>query len=264
MRQIWYGLWQEMYYYLAWPWRFLIELIITCLILIAIWEFCKWLVNTLHLKKYGIKLVVFLVTEFDRLLGKNTVWALENDEKIIDWGRKRVSAPSEKWHFIKGRLKKFLIVFVIVTYILAVLPELPFSSVFDSGFMKNLSEVENYFQEKEAALSKGYEKYSPLFRRVKVKKEKELNKSEENKKILLNLKKTGKGKIKIYKKPSEKTKVIVKISENDKIIYKNKFKKNGKMYWLKVYLPKKKVTGWIDSRYVKEKQTKQLLKTKKL
>lgn len=261
MKQFWYGLWQEMYYYLAWPLRFLIELVIAFLLLIVIWKFCKWLITILHLKEYGIKLIVFFVTEFDRLAGKNAMWAMENDEKIINWGRKRLSEPSEKWYLIKGRLKKFFIVFVIIIYILAVLPELPFINIFDSDFKNNISGVKDYFQAKEAAVSKGYEKYPHLFKVADVKNEKGKDKKEGNIKTVLKLKRIGKRSIKLYKKPSASSKVILKVEESDKVIYKNQYKKKGKISWLKVYLPKKKAVGWIDGKYVKAKQKKELLKT---
>lgn len=249
MKQFYYGFWQEMYYH-TWPTRLLIELLIFLLLVFFIWKFCKWLSNILHIKRNFVKFTVLLVTEFDGLFGRNTRWAIANDEKICDWGKKALEQPSKKWHFITTMLKRAFIATLLFSYFLAAGPDLPYKNMITPYYLQHLSNIKKQFQFIETTLSKGYEAYPAFF-------EKEVQ--QETQEYLLIIAKTKKQKVPIYKTPSIKSKIIGKIGNNQKVIYKNQYKKTTKKNWLKVYVPKYKMTGWLNSNFVEERQVDELV-----
>lgn len=168
----------------------------------------------------------------------------------------------KNWVKLKNAHYLLTAIIVICIYFFGILPDLPISNIVDSYYMKHLSGVKDFFQEKEARLSVGHEKYPHLFR---IEKKQNLKKNQEavkKKVVSLKLKKIKSKKITIRKKPSMKANIITKIKSKDKVIYKYRYRKVGKRYWLKVYLPVKKISGWIDSRYVNKSQLKKILKRK--
>lgn len=63
----------------------------------------------------------------------------------------------------------------------------------------------------------------------------------------------------VYKEASSKSKAVAKITKKDKIEYQSDFKKVKKKIWLKVYLPERKIEGWLKGEAVEKTQMKELL-----
>lgn len=253
MKQLYYGIWQEMYYH-VWPVRLLIELLVILLFVSFLWNICKDLGKILHLKRNIVRFVFFLVTEFDGIFGRNSAWSIANDKKISNWARGILEQPSEKRSLVEVMLKRVLAISLISAYILAATPDLPYRSMINPYYLQYFSRVKDKFQSIEATLSEGYENYPSIFQK------KTQQASQENS---LSLIRAEKKKILIYKKPSVKAKVIGKIKNNQEILYKNQYKKIGEKYWLKVYLPEKEVTGWIDGRFIESNQVNEIVKQEK-
>lgn len=98
----------------------------------------------------------------------------------------------------------------------------------------------------EEKWSSGYEEYIP------VTTEPAAVSSSEEILIKLNDQKAKKG-IWIYKKPSDKAKKLIKVKGKEKIIYQKKNEKVKREYWIKVFIPSKKINGWMKVSYIKEK-----------
>ena len=260
MIRIYYGIWRVIYN-LAWPIRFLIELAVILLLLYVVWLAIRMLCRVFHIKEGLVKLVVWMVIEFDGWFGRNTTWATENDEKISNWGRKMLDKPFRHNSRVGKILTSGVIIVVIGIYILAIVPDLPFSKAIHSYYLEPLSRVKKFCQQIEAEISDGCEQVpDPVIPVSKVQEPQKGKDAKKQKKILIHLTKVGKKGAEIHKKPSKKAAVLGRVKSNQELVYKLQYKKNGKGYWFKVYLPEKKKTGWINSQYIKKKQIKKIVK----
>ena len=260
MIRIYYGIWRVIYNF-AWPIRFLIELTVILLLFYLVWLAIRMLCRIFHIKEVLVKLVVWLVIEFDGWFGRNAEWAVENDEKISNWGRKIISKSSGYNSRIGEILTRGVIVVVVGIYILGIVPDLPFSKAIHSYYMKPLSGVKVFCQQIETKISEGYEQVpDPVIPVSKVQNPKKGKDTKNQKKILIRLNKVEKKGAALRKKPSTKAKVLGRVKSNQELVYKLQYKKSGKGYWFKVYFPEKKLTGWINSQYVPKKQIKKILK----
>lgn len=258
MKQISYGFWQGMYK-IAWPVRFFIELAIVLAIVFLVLfigrKILKSIGGDIFIKTIFIKVIVFFTTEILYLVGKNKAWAIDSDEKIVEWGRKAVEQPSDIWKVCKKVLKVLFFCLIIFTYFSAIIPDLPISKNINPYYMEHISVVKEFFQNIESNLSDGYESVPPLIIETEKKQE-----PKKEKVVYISLIEKKNRKILIQKSPKRKSKVICKIDSKQKVVYKNRYKKVGKKYWFKVYVVKKKRTGWIEGSYVKKKQIRKLLK----
>lgn len=263
MKQISYGFWQEMYKF-AWPMRFFIELAIVlafgCLIIFLGGKILKFKRVDILIKTFFIKFIVFVITGVIYLIGRNKPWAIESDEKIVDWGRGSLEQSPNKRNAWKKILIVACIFLVVFTYLLAIIPDLPVSERINPYYMEQISVAKEFFQNLESNLSEGYESAPPVIIETAKNQEVKKGKAKKEKVTYLSLiSKKGK-KIPIQKSPKKKSKVICKVNSKQKIVYKNQYKKAGKKHWLKVYIVKTKRFGWIESSFVKKKQVEKLLK----
>lgn len=252
MNKLYYGFWREL---LSLPWqlRLGIEFVVSLLILFLVFKLLGKVGKCLKVKRILVILVILIVSKVLAIIGREKEWAYRADERINEWGNRKIENPI----MIGKRIKRILLVGAFVVYFLAILPDLPIRNILDDSLVLKVSCVKNEFQLWERALSYGYKDYEPLYPTIKPEEETPIKGTK--KKIYIRLRKKMKAKAKIFKKPSLKSKVI-KRAKKERIEYQDKYKKKGEKYWLKVYLIKKKKEGWILSDVVDKKQLHEIIK----
>lgn len=123
MKKYYYGLWQNMYI-LPWKTRFMIELIIVLFLSYCIYAILKKMHVIGGIKKAIVSGIVFVVTEFAFIAGKNRRWAARADDRIVNWGNVILNGEKKKHALFKiaGVLAVGLI------YFSAVFVDLPFAN----------------------------------------------------------------------------------------------------------------------------------------
>lgn len=246
MKKIYYGLWQD-FYSLSWTVRFAVEVIIVCVLLIFVTGILKAIFRKFKLREIGIKLVVIIGTFVLSLFGRENQWAHNADEGLVIWANRKMQLP------VTGRQNKLQMligVFGCMIYLLGILPETPLINYLDDGFKDKVCVIQQSAQELEATVSEGYQSYEPIL----TWNEKKQNDTKQV--ITIHLDKKSE---KVYKEASSKSKAVAKITKKDKIEYQSDFKKVKKKIWLKVYLPERKIEGWLKGEAVEKTQMKELL-----
>lgn len=239
--------------------RFFIELVIVLvigyLIILLGKRILKYAKADIFIKTVVIKLIVFVITGVIYLIGRNKTWAVDCDERVVEWGNKSLEQPSDKWSTWRKVRKVLFVCLIIFTYLWAIIPDLPLSKEINPYYMKNVSVAKEFFQNLESRISEKFKGAPPIImetsKNLPVKKEKVI--------YLSLIDRKGK-KIPIQKSPRKESKVIGKIGSRQKVVYKNQHRNVGKKHWLKVYVVKTKKVGWIDSSFVKKKQVEKLLR----
>lgn len=237
MNNFYYGIWQN-WYKVAWPTRFLVELLLAVLLILLL----KWLTKPLKLKTLIIKGCVLAGTECLYLFSKNSEFGIKTDRRIIEWGNRQLAKKKSKFPVLAG----VILVFIYVSAIA-------------------VDDIKLFFQRGEALLSEGYEEYPPLFTKIEekaeaVKTEVILEEKEEDIYILLN--ETGAGGANIRREPSLNGTIVSGADRKSELLYLNKWSHDGERYWIKVYLPKDDVEGWISGKLVEAEQLQELIKEK--
>lgn len=98
-----------------------------------------------------------MITGVIYLIGRNKAWAIDCDEKIVEWGRKSLEQSSNKW----SAWKKVFICLIIFIYLLAIIPDLPFSKKINPYYMEHIAVAKDFFQNLESKISEGYENAPP-------------------------------------------------------------------------------------------------------
>lgn len=246
MKKIYYGLWQD-FYSLSWTVRFAVEVIIVCVLLIFVIGILKAIFRKLKLREIGIKLAVVIGTFILSLFGRENQWAHNADEGLVIWANHKMQLP------VAGRQNKLQMLIGVLgcmIYLLGILPETPLINYLDDGFKDKVCVIQHSAQVLETAASEGYQSYEPIL----TWNEKKQNDVKQAIKIYLNKKSE-----KVYKQASSKSKAVAKITKKDTIEYQSDFKKVKKKIWLKVYLPERKIEGWLKGEAVKKTQVKELI-----
>lgn len=251
MNKLYYGLWQELYS-LPWPVRLGIEFILFSLILFLVFKLLGKIGKLLKVKNLFVILVVLFITKVLSLIGRDREWAHQADERVNEWGKTQIDKPFK----VGKKAKRVIVAGICFLYFLAILPDLPIRNILDDSLVLKVSSLKEGLQSWEKTISSGYIDYEPIFPAKEPKEEISVQKIEKERYI--RLRKKAKKKVKIYKKPSLKSKII-KRSGSEKMRYQNKCRKRGKKYWLKVYLTKKKIEGWILSDVIEKGQLQEIL-----
>lgn len=266
MKKMYFGAWQN-FYHLSWPVRFLIEGIIFFLIVFALYKLVKKLRLVFKIKPYLIKGCVWIATEVVYLFGKNNSWAVEVDNKVIEWGEKKLNGrKNEKAVKRRKTIKYCAVLGIIVLYIMAVFVDLPLSGHLQEEYLAEFAKVKNFFQQYEEALSSGHEAYPPLF----VKKEPEKAAEEavavsaieekEEVPIYIQLNETGKNGSNVRQEPSLDGQVVGGVNGGMEILYLNQWECDAEeRYWIKIYVPSEDVEGWLSGRLVEDAQLETLI-----
>lgn len=259
MKKYYFGAWQN-FYDLNWPIRFLIELIIVICLLYFVLKVISKLENIFKLRVCLVKSLVWFFTEIIYLIGHNKAWAVEIDSKIVKWGQKAVSETGRNKHCI---LKKMMIVGMIILYFLAVFVDLPISRNIQEYYLVGLTDIQSFFQQCEAALSKGYEEYPPLFVRAES-TEDSRDTTEVGNEILVSvvyirLNKKGESGANIRQDPSLDGLVVGRANIETEILYKGQWLEDGERYWVKVSLPNESIEGWISGNLIESEQLKEIV-----
>lgn len=237
MNKFYYGMWQN-WYKVDWPTRFLVELIFAALLLLLL----KWLVKPLKLKPLIIKGCVLAGTECIYLFSRNSEFGIKADRRIIEWGNRQLEKKKSKFLLLSG-------VIITLIYVSAIA----------------VDDIKFFFQKGESFLSEGYEEYPPLFTKIEEKDkeaETEVIVEEKQEDIYILLNKKGAGGANIRREPSLNGTIISGADRESELLYLNKWSHDGERYWIKVYLPKDDVEGWISGKLVEAEQLQELIKEK--
>lgn len=245
MKKIYYGLWQD-FYSLSWTIRFAVEVIIICVLLFFALGILKAILRKLKLREVGIKLVVLIGTFILSFFGRDNEWAHNADEGLVHWANRKMEFPMTGR---QNKLQKLIGVVMCIIYLLGILPETPLINYLDDGFKDKVCVIQHSAQELEAAASEGYQSYEPILTWN------EKRQSDTKQAIKIHLDKKSE---KVYKEASTKSKAVAKVNKKDKIEYRSDYKKVKKKIWLKVYLPERKIEGWLDGEAVEKAQMKEL------
>jgi len=237
---------------LPWPVRFMAELAIYVLVFHLLARLFNKIANALSLKKQVGKIYVFIGTAIAAAIGRKYSWGKSLDDKIIDRGQKLEKEPMN----LHPMSHKIVWIAVIICYVFSVMPDTPVFKYFDGKVAECFLGAKAFFVQREEQWSSGYQLYAP----DSVKEVMTGNQQPAPKKdILIKIKKgVGNQGIRIYQKPSNKAKILMKFRGKGKIVYKNKIKKGKKGYWVKVYVPSKKVTGWITNSCIEKSVWKKI------
>lgn len=268
MTKMYFGAWQN-FYHLSWPVRFLIEGILFLLIVFALYKLIKKLGLAFKIKPYLIKGCVWIATEVVYLFGRNNSWAVEADNKVVEWGEKKLNGGINEKALKRRKILKFCVILgIIVLYIVAVFVDLPLSRHLQEEYLTEFASIKDFFQQYEEALSRGYEDYPPLF----VKKEPEETvedpaeepagniEEEEEIPIYIQLNETGKNGSNVRQEPSLNGKVVGGVNGEMEILYMHQWEcDDDERYWIKIYVPSEDVEGWLSGRLVDNTQLEALI-----
>lgn len=252
-----YGVWQNLYS-LSWPARFLIELtIVSGIVCVVIW-LLKMLGNRLHLKAPLVKGGIFIITELAFLVGRKSDWVVDIEQKMAEWGSRVIYARSKK----KGRAWKTGLILLILVYLPAVFVDLPISQYLEGYYLTEVGKIKEFFQGWEYKISKGYEKYPPLF--VKKEPKKEITKEKDTEEtreapMYLRLNKKGEDGSNIRREPSMDGEKLIVVKGDMEIVYQNRWERDGERYWLWVYVPSKDTEGWLSGNLIESEQLEMIL-----
>lgn len=262
LSKVYFGAWQNLFC-LNWPLRFLIEYIVFGIIpLLLLIGICILLKKT-KLKKFLVTVWCVAVREIVYLLGHEKNWAVEIDNKMIDWALQKISGAGRRRKPLI--LKIILIPTVILVYFLAVFVDMPVARYISDECLWDMQNIKAFFQRIETSLSRGYEQYAPLF--VSAMKDEEvtvediLPMPEEKEPIYIRLNNKGKDGSNIRSEVdlSNNRNIIGVVNENSEIQYRDEWHYDGKRYWLRVYVPAKEIEGWLSGQLVDSEQLQEIV-----
>lgn len=189
---------------------------------------------------------------------------METDNKIVDWGEKKLNGTADgKTTKRHTALKYGIILGIIILYIAAVFVDLPLASHLQEEYLAEFANIKASFQKYEEAMSRGYEDYPPLF--VKKEPEEEEEPAEaaaEEAKIPVYIQLNEKGKLgaNIRQEPSLGAEVVGGVKGGSKILYQYQWEcDDDERYWIKVYIPSDEVEGWLSGKLVDSAQLETLI-----
>ncbi len=214
------------------------------------------------LKKTIVKVWCVAVREVMYLLGHEKSWAVEIDNKMIDWALQKINGAGRRG---KNRILKMVIFAVIFVYFLAVFVDLPAAKYISDEYLSDMQNIKASFQQIETALSKGYEQYTPLFipaaENDEVAVDDIVSMPEKKDPIYIRLNDRGKGGSNIRSEAdlSNNGNIIGGVNENSEILYRDEWLYDGRRYWLRVYIPADDVEGWLSGQLVDSMQLQEIV-----
>lgn len=248
MNKIVYGLiWYFMQ--LPWPVRFLAELAVYVAGIVLLVRLANKLGNKLSLKKQVGKLYVVVASTIVAAVGRNRSWGKSLDDKIIESGERFDKEPMD----FRPMSHKIVWVLIVICYLFAVMPDMSVFENFDGKVAECFLDTKAFFAQKESQWAGDYQLYAPSVESPANGEVMKGNPDSAKKEIEVKINERGsKEGVSIYQKPTEKAKIVLKFHGKGKTIYKNKWKKGKKGYWVKVYVPSKKVSGWMKHSYIQK------------
>ncbi len=264
MKKIYFGAWQN-FYHLSWSIRFFIEITVSLFLIFMLCKLVRKSGVAFRLKPYLIKGCVWISTEVIYLLGRNNSWAVEIDNKIIEWGDKKLNGGAERKKVKTHKALKFWVISgTVIIYFLAVFVDMPVADHLQKEYFVEFENIKKFFQKYEETLSRGYEDYPPLF----VKKEPEQTAEEpaeaaeekEEIPVYIQLNETGKNGANVRQEPSLDGEIIGGVNAGTEIFYRYQWDcdEEGR-YWIKIYVPSEEVEGWLSGKLVESTQLESLI-----
>lgn len=264
MKKMYFGAWQN-FYHVGWPVRFLLEGIIFLLAVFLLYKLIKKIGRILRLPTLLTAGSVWIGTEINYLVGKNNPRALEMDYKIIEWGEKRLNGGMREKTVKKCRAIKFWAgIGIIFIYISAVFVDLPISGCLKKEYLDEFVNIKAFFQEYEQTISKGYEKYPPLFvKREPEKVEEEPARAVVEKEeipVYIQLNETGRNGANVRMEPSLDGEIVGGVNEKMEVLFRNQWELDDDgRYWIKVFIVSADTEGWLSGKLVDSVQLETLI-----
>lgn len=261
IKKYYLGAWHNIYH-ISWPVRFFIELSILILVGFFLVKYICWVGKKLKIKNFLVKVWVWIVTEIVYLAGHDSEWAIDANNKMIDWGTEVINGNTKKNFVI---LKKGIYLGVMVVYFIAVFVDLPFAKRLSEYYLEELEDVKSFFRKFEIMISKDYEKYPPLF--VKIVEEEEAAEEavtilEDREPIYIRLNERGKGGSNIRSETNldDDNNIIGGVNANSEILYRDEWTHDGERYWIRVYISADDVEGWLSGNLIEGDQLEEIIR----
>lgn len=255
--KFYYGFWNN-FYDLKWSIRYFFEIVILLIVLSILFKILRKICEGLHLKEKLIKVWVWIISELVYLVGQNKEWAIKEDEKIKDWGSRKLDENRTKGHALRNLLCVLLITLV---YFGGIFVDLPISQRLEASYREDFVDFKYNVQGLERFLSKGYENYPPLFIKETKASPKDDNKATEEEVIYIRLNEEGKNGTNLRQEPSLDGVVVGGINGEVILIYQNQWQNDGERYWLKVYCADEDIYGWISGKLVEQEQLESIIES---
>lgn len=260
LKKYYLGAWQNIYH-VNWPVRFFMELVF--LIVAGFWlvKLISWGGKKLRVNVFLVKGLIWIVTEIVHFVGNNSEWAIDTENRMIDWGNAVINRDKKK----RISIVKIGICFgVVVIYFLAVFVDLPIAKYLSGYYLEELEKVKSFCQKFEIMASKDYEKYPPLF--VKIEKEEfeeaaeEVAVLEDQEPVYIRLNERGKrgSNIRSETNLDNDNNIIGGVNENSDILYCDKWEHDGERYWIRVYIPVDDIEGWLSGNLIDSEQLEEI------
>lgn len=259
IKKYYLGAWQNIYH-ISWPVRFLIELIILILAVFVCIKFICYIGKKLKFKNVIVKAWVWIVTEIVYLAGHDSAWAVDANNRMIEWGTKVIDKNEGKNPVV---LKRCICIGIVIVYFLAVCVDLPFANYISGYYLEELGNVKSFFRKFEIMVSKGYEKYPPLF--VEIAKEESDEDAaviiEDREPVYIRLNKRGKkgSNIRSEANVANDHNIIGVVDKNSEIVYLDEWTYDGERYWIRVYISEDDLEGWLSGNLIAKDQLKEII-----
>ncbi len=257
IKKYYLGAWQNIYH-ISWPARFFIELSILILAGFFLVKFIRWVGKKLKFKNILVKTWVWIVTEIVYLAGHDSEWAIDANDKMIDWGKEVIDGNRKKNSVI---LKRVICFGVVVVYFLAVFVDLPFAKYLSGYYLEELEDVKSFFRKFEIMISKDYEKYPPLFVKIVEEEEGAVAILEDREPVYIQLNEDGKrgSNIRSETNLDNDNNIIGGVNANSEILYRDEWTHDGERYWIRVYISADDVEGWLSGNLIEGDQLEKII-----
>lgn len=268
MKKMYFGAWHN-FYHLSWPVRFFVEGMIFLFLIFVLFRLLRRLIQKYRkvfpLYSCFIKLCAGISSEVVYILGRNRSWAVETDNKIIEWKYKKLEENAETTAGKKHtRLKCCAAIVILVIYIAAVFVDLPLSKYVQEEYLAEFAGIKIFFRQYEEAISRGYESYPPLIIERKPEEIKEEEAAEAIEKteqpIYVQLNERGKNGANVRRAPSLAGEVVGGVNGESEILYQHQWDcDDEERYWIKIYIPADGVEGWLSGKLVDSVQLEEFI-----
>lgn len=271
MKRMYFGAWHN-FYHIIWPVRFLIEGMIFLFIVFVLCRLLHKLIQkygkVFRLNSYFVKTCAWVASEVVYLLGRNNSWAVETDNRIMDWKDKKLEENTEE---IIGKkhtgLKRCAAIVIVIIYVAAVFVDLPLSKYIQEEYLAEFAGIKDFFQRYEEAMSMGYESFPPLFVKSEPEEAKEEAiaeieeaEAEVQQPIYVQLNERGRNGANIRRDPSLDGEVVGGVNGESEILYQHQWDRDDEeRYWIKIYIPAEGVEGWLSGKLVDSTQLEVLV-----
>lgn len=259
MKKIYYGAWNNFLEF-DWPLRFFFEILVTLGLLFVLFRILKYIDGEWKIKKKLIMAIVLIVTEVIYFLGRKNNSAAVLDNAVIDWGKKHADGEKK----LNSTLYGIGALLIAIVYIMAIFVDTPIADNIPQYYLKDIEQIKSACMQYENWLSKGCENYPPLFIKKEMPEVIETESEAESESVVkediyIQLNERGQNGSNIRKIPDLNGEVVGGVRGDADILYLNEWVHDGERYWVKVFLSKDDIEGWLSGKLVEPEQLEDII-----